>query len=288
MIEDRLLRAVLHVEQHLRDPLTVESLADVACISEYHFHRLFRLWSGESVIEYVRRLRLEHAAYRLRATRRAVQLIAQDVGYESADAFGRAFKERFGESPSDYRRQWAGSGAEPSPIVVRPRLEKHDGGTDPAVTVRRLSGWSLVCLRKNGPYQHVWMAWEELGLWVRDHAPALANAPRMGISHDDPDMVSREKIRYDACYVVPMEEVALKEQVRPPLHWREMPDGDYAITRHQGPYHELSQAFRRLFLAWLPKSGRYPADAPVVERYLNSPREVSEAELKTDLLLPLL
>jgi AraC family transcriptional regulator len=287
MVEERLLRVALHVEQHLREPLSVERLAEVACISEYHFHRLFRLWAGEPVIEYVRRLRLEHAAYRLRATRRSVHVIAVDVGYESADAFGRAFRERFAMSPSDYRRRWAGSDAARVPGSLPVRRDEGADELEIPVTVRAVTRWSLVCLRKTGPYQEVWIAWRELSEWLQEHAPALADTPRIGISHDDPAMVDRDRIRYDACRAVPAAHVAaVKARLRPPFYWREMPAGDYAITRHRGPYHELGQAYRRLFLGWLPKSGRYPADAPVVERYLDSPSEVSEAELRTDLMLP--
>ena len=289
MVEEQLLRVALHVEQHLREPLTVERLAEVACISEYHFHRLFRLWTGEPVIEYVRRLRLEHAAYRLRATRRSVRMIALDVGYESADAFGRAFRERFAVSPSEYRRRWAGSDVASVRASFPVRRDEQAEELVIPVSVQTLTRWSLVCLRRTGPYQQVWLAWRELGEWVHAHAPMLADAPRIGISHDDPAMVDRDRIRYDACHAVPAAHAAsVKALIRPPFYWREMPAGDYAITRHRGPYHELGQAYRRLFLEWLPGSGRYPADAPVVERYLDSPNEVREEELRTDLLLPLL
>src|SRR5512145_2643998 len=85
-VEDRLLRAMLYAERHLRDELSVDRLAREACISEFHFHRMFRYRTGEPVMEFVRRLRLEHAAYRLRATRRRVREIAREVGYSSADA----------------------------------------------------------------------------------------------------------------------------------------------------------------------------------------------------------
>ena len=175
------------------------------------------------------------------------------------------------------------------PISLASRPTKQVDETAVSVNVRTLSRWALVCLRKTGPYEEVWIAWRELGEWMNVHAPMLAGAPRIGISHDDPAMVDRERIRYDPCRAVPLAHAAtVKALLRPPFYWREMPAGDYAITRHRGSYHELGQAYRGLFLSWLPRSGRYPADAPVVERYLDSPGEVSETELRTDLLLPLL
>ena len=299
MIETCLLRAALYVEQHLGEPLTVERLAEEACISMYHFHRLFTLWAGEPVNEYVRRLRLEHGAYRLRATTRPIGALALECGYASADAFGRAFSARFGESPRRYRQRWAGGETADAPSVgpsprasspATPPASRDAGGAASArVVVQSLPAWRLVCVRHRGRYQEVGRAWGALAAWASEHALPLADAPRVGVSHDDPAMVEPAKIRYDACYAIHASRVpAVEPHVRPPVFWRAMPAGDYAIARHHGPYHELGEAYRRLFLEWLPRSGRYPANAPVVERYRNSPREVEEAELSTDLLLPLL
>jgi len=294
MLEQRLLRAALYVERHLGEPLTLERLAAEACISTYHFHRLFRLWLGEPVMEYVRRLRLEHAAYRLRASTRPVQAVARDVGYDSADAFGRAFRERFGESPRAYRARWAASSAAPDETPIAPdagrvhAIEPQLTGAQARMHVTRLDEWHLVGLRHLGPYQEVWRAWGELAEWGAREMPSLLAAPRIGISHDDPEMVAASRIRYDACYAVSAAQApAVRALARPPLHWRTMPAADYAVTIHRGAYHELGIAYRRLFIDWLPRSGRYPADAPVVEWYRNSPREVAPEALRTALLLPL-
>jgi len=292
MLEQRLLRAALYVERHLGEPLTLERLAAEACISTYHFHRLFRLWLGEPVMEYVRRLRLEHAAYRLRASTRPVQAVARDVGYDSADAFGRAFRERFGESPRAYRARWAASSAAPDETPLAPDAGRvhaiEPTGAQARVHVTRLDEWHLVGLRHLGPYQEVWRAWGELAEWGAREMPSLLAAPRIGISHDDPEMVEASRIRYDACYAVSAAQApAVRALARSPLHWRTMPAADYAVTIHRGAYHELGIAYRRLFIDWLPRSGRYPADAPVVEWYRNSPREVAPEALRTALLLPL-
>jgi len=292
MLEQRLLRAALYVERHLGEPLTLERLAAEACVSTYHFHRLFRLWLGEPVMEYVRRLRLEHAAYRLRASTRPVQAVARDVGYDSADAFGRAFRERFGESPRAYRARWAASSAAPDETPLAPDAGRvhaiEPTGAQARVHVTRLDEWHLVGLRHLGPYQEVWRAWGELAEWGARGMPSLLAAPRIGISHDDPEMVEASRIRYDACYAVSAAQApAVRALARSPLHWRAMPAADYAVTIHRGAYHELGIAYRRLFIDWLPRSGRYPADAPVVEWYRNSPREVAPEALRTALLLPL-
>ena len=90
----RILRVLVYLQQHLDEPLPLEDLARVACFSPYHFHRVFRGMVGESVKEHVRRLRLERAAQRLKATGQSVTAIAlDDEGLTSAEAFAQVLNE---------------------------------------------------------------------------------------------------------------------------------------------------------------------------------------------------
>ena len=63
--------------------------------------------------------------------------------------------------------------------------------------------------------------------------------------------------------------------------------GPYAVLRHTGPYAAMKAAYDWLYGDWLPRSGREPADAPVVEHYRNNPRDTPPAALVTDICLPL-
>jgi AraC-like DNA-binding protein/predicted dithiol-disulfide oxidoreductase (DUF899 family) len=99
------ISAVLaYIQTHLDEQLTPHMLADVACFSQHHFHRIFRAVVGESVMDHVRRLRLERAAYQLKATQESVVSISYDSGYVAQAAFTRIFKAHFGLSPSRFRR----------------------------------------------------------------------------------------------------------------------------------------------------------------------------------------
>src|SRR5881628_348072 len=102
--QQRLLRVLLHIQNHLDASLALDELADVAHFSPYHFHRIFRGMIGESVWEHVRRLRLERAAQQLRTRRESVTEIAFDAGYETLESFSRAFRAAFGTPPSTFRR----------------------------------------------------------------------------------------------------------------------------------------------------------------------------------------
>ncbi|MCC6573167.1 MAG: helix-turn-helix domain-containing protein [Planctomycetes bacterium] len=83
---------------------TLSQLAEAACLAPHHFHRVFRQMTGRGVGEHVRSLRLVRAALELRLGAQEVTALALDAGYESLEAFSRAFKREFGCSPSDYRK----------------------------------------------------------------------------------------------------------------------------------------------------------------------------------------
>jgi AraC family transcriptional regulator len=102
--EARMHRVQEHIDRHLDRPLDLEALAAVAHFSPYHFHRLFLAWTGQTLGDYLARRRLEKAAQRLRGQPESTVLsIALGVGYGSAEAFARAFKARFGHSPTQWR-----------------------------------------------------------------------------------------------------------------------------------------------------------------------------------------
>src|SRR6202142_397569 len=101
--QERINRVLVHIQQRLEEPLPLDELAGVAAFSPYHFHRIFRGMVGESVKEHVRRLRLERAAGRLRASADPITDIAFDANYQTHESFTRAFRAMFGDAPSGFR-----------------------------------------------------------------------------------------------------------------------------------------------------------------------------------------
>lgn len=96
--------AMRYICKHINQPLNREMLAEVAGFSVPHFHRVFTTHVGESAVSYVRRLRLERAARKLRMGAVDIMEVALAAGYDSHAAFSRAFKQQFGLSPSEFRQ----------------------------------------------------------------------------------------------------------------------------------------------------------------------------------------
>jgi AraC family transcriptional regulator len=265
--QERILRVLVHIQSRLDEPLELDELARVACFSPFHFHRVFRALAGEGVHEHVRRLRLERAAQRLKLQVQPVTQIAFEAGYESHEAFTRAFHAMFGKSPSEFRE----------PGTYRPP----DYGAPPPIEIKTLPPQAVVFLRHNGPYAQVSATWMRLAMWAGMRGLIGPASRFIGISWDDPEITPAEKVRYDAA-------ITLARPIQPEGEFgvTELAGGDYATLLHKGPYEKLSDTYRQIFGAWLPQSGRELRDVPCFELYLNSPQNARPEELLTLVHVP--
>lgn len=96
--------ALEYVENNLSQPLAYDQIARHACMSSYHFQRVFGLLFGYTLGEYIRNRRLYLAGVALQSTQQRVLDIALDYGYDSAESFCRAFRRFHGFSPSEARK----------------------------------------------------------------------------------------------------------------------------------------------------------------------------------------
>jgi len=100
----RINRVIDYLRENLDRQVKLEELAKVACFSEFHFHRIFRAVSGETLNNFTNRLRLEKAARLLRYSDQSLTDIALDCGFSSSATFSRAFRSGYDTSPSWFRK----------------------------------------------------------------------------------------------------------------------------------------------------------------------------------------
>lgn len=103
---DRFADLAAWIPTHLRTDLSVEALANRACLSVRQFSRAFKERFAMSPAAFVEEARLTEACRRLAARRSSIEAVARSVGYASDDAFRRAFERRFGVSPRHYRSRF--------------------------------------------------------------------------------------------------------------------------------------------------------------------------------------
>lgn len=287
----RLNRVLDHLATHLEAELAVADLAAVAAFSPFHFHRLFRAMTGETAAGLVRRLRLERALRALRRDDAPVTAIALEAGYAAPEAFGRAFHQAFGLTPSEARRAMPPPRYAPplslalrlDPTTLRFTLEPLSGGTQMDVRIETYPARLAACARHVGPYEQVGGTFKRLFAWAGGAGILGPHTIVMGLSYDSPDDVPADALRYDVCVTVPAPIADLPAWIR----LEAVGGGRYAVHSLKGPYSGIRETFRRLFGLWLPHSDEELDDRPCLEIYRNDPTEVPEAELLTDICIPL-
>lgn len=286
---ERLNRALVLLEKRLDEPVSLQELAQEAHFSPYHFHRIFTGMVGESVESYRRRLRMERAALRLVFTQMTVTEIGLDAGYDSSEAFSRAFRKGFGLSPREYRKQERsrrvdpgddGTVAQPRTILFPKPLPK--GGNTMQVEIKTLPKMKVAFVRHIGPYNGCGEAWGKLCSWAGPKGLIRPDTLFLGHCHDDPDVTEPEKIRYDACLTVENGVAAEGE-----IGVQELGGGEYAVAVHKGPYENLKDTYAYMCGVWAPKSGKEIGSMPSIEIYRNDPEKTPPEELLTDVYVPL-
>lgn len=101
---DRVWRALIHARENLRNPLTVDELAEAARLSPRQFSRVFREETGQSPAKAVEMLRLEAARTMLEEGRHPMDIVARDTGFADRDRMRRAFLRVYGQPPASLKR----------------------------------------------------------------------------------------------------------------------------------------------------------------------------------------
>jgi AraC family transcriptional regulator len=270
----RMDRVIAHVFDHLDDELDLARLAEIACLSPYHWYRIYHAMRGETIAVTVRRLRLHRASGWLANTGMPIDEIAARSGLGSVESFTRIFKTAYGMPPAKYRREGSHRRFDPQP--------KNGSDLMQHVEIRTLPPMQAATVPHRGSYMEIGGAFEKLfgALGARN---LLGPGLRMiGIYYDDPASVAETELRSRAAIVA---DSALPAEA--PLESVTIIGGQYAMLRHKGPYADMRGAYDWLYGTWLPRSGREPADAPCIEEYLNNPRDTPPAELLSDICLPL-
>jgi AraC family transcriptional regulator len=100
--QQRLRRVVDYIDAHIEEDLTLDQMANIACISRFHFIRAFKSQMGVTPCQYVSRMRIERAKILLRLSGRSIAEIARTLQFSSQSTFTRAFRSVTGYTPGQY------------------------------------------------------------------------------------------------------------------------------------------------------------------------------------------
>lgn len=268
----RLQPVLLWLASHPDATPDLYRLADLACLSPYHFHRVYRAMMGETVAATAQRMRMHRASVDLLRSTAPTAQVSQRAGYESPAAFTRAFAKTFGLPPGRYREQRSG-------IYD---LSSMETAMNYPVTVQQFPGATLCSLPHNGDYHKIGATFDQLYMLAGSRGLITPDASGFGIYYDDPRQVAEPALRSAAGV-----QIAPSTTLDAPLQPLEIPTLRCAVLEHTGPYSELEKAYDWLFGRWLPESGAEPGDFPMFEHYINDAKTTPAAELRTLIHFPL-
>lgn len=272
--EQRVLRVLQYIHDNPAGDLSLDALAEVGTTSRFHWHRVFVALTGETCAQAVRRIRLSLAAKWLTGSDASVADVAVKVGYPNIQSFTRAFNDRFGVPPAAFRK--AGL---PGPLQQQ---QLRGEFTMFKVELDKVPQRKLGAILHTGAYTGIGQCFEQLAAMAttRNLWPQVRGM--IGVHYDDPNVVAEADLRAHAGLWL-AEDASVPDSLEPIV----LPATNCAVLHYKGPYTAIKVAYDFLYGDWLPKSGAEPADAPPYEIYLNSPNDTDEAELLTDIILPL-
>lgn len=262
-----------YIDDHLDDSLDLETLSKVSGFSKYHFHRIFKAVTGETLHDYVKRVRLDKAGRRIEA-RPDLSLteIAFSLGFGSSASFSREVGSRYGLAPSRIRAR-LGSGASDR---SRPM--------PPFRGIESFESFPVLYLRVDTGYDTRLISAAFLSLY--EYAAARGFAERstrsVGMGHDDPEYTVSDRCRYDACIEIPPSFVPEPDC---PFNRAVILGGRYAVFDFSGRAEDFAGAWDAVFRQWALGSEARLDDRPHFELYLPSDR-YAEGLYEAKLLLP--
>ncbi|MGA7826607.1 MAG: AraC family transcriptional regulator [Geobacteraceae bacterium] len=269
-----------YIERHLDEPLSVELLSRVAHFSKFHFHRQFSQYAGIGVLAYVRLLRLRQASHRLVFRRQErITDIALEAGFESLEAFSRAFRNAFGQSPSQFRKSPAWQ-----PWSERYRLPSRERKENMNVEIIHFTETPVAILaHRDAPHLLNDSVLRFIEWRKQSGLSPVKTSRTFGVAYDDPDSTEPEQFRFDICGEISQPVPENPQGVVSGV----IPGGRCALTRHHGSHDRIVESIYPLYRQWLPESGEELRDFPLFFHYRNLLPDVAEHELVTDIYLPL-
>ncbi|SEL67674.1 transcriptional regulator, AraC family [Pseudoxanthomonas sp. GM95] len=281
--QQRIARVLTRVEQAVDAGEELPDLAKLAALSHfspYHFHRIYRALTGETLGRSLGRLRLARALHLLADEGRSITEVALAAGYGSSQGFARVLRDALDTTPSALREDGKALAAARTRLLQPAAIADHSEAPL-QVSVVSLEPFEVIALRTVGQYDDLDQVYTRLFDWVAQAGFLDRLDGLFGIAGNDLRDTPPAEVVFTSALGVP-------GVVPPaPMQQLKLEGGRYASLRHIGSFLGLEDSTDRLLAQWLPDSGEALRDAPILYAYLDDPEHVPEPLLRTDILVPL-
>ncbi|GFD93933.1 AraC family transcriptional regulator [Alteromonas sp. KUL156] len=292
----RISNAIDFIERNLDKKLVLEEIAEKAYFSPYHFHRLFKAVTKETVNDFITRKRVEKSAsFLLNKKNKTVTEVSEIVGFVTLSSFSRAFKKFYGMSPAEFKKE------SPSKYSKICKTESKNGKIETQfeqyicnintnlkwmqmkakTEVKKMPTLKVAYLTHQGKMDAVENAYYKLMEWAYPKGLMQQENLRMlTVYHDSPKITDEDKIRMSVCLTLNSEvktegEVSVKE----------IPELKCIVSRLEITPSEFQQAWESSFV-WMSEHGFKKADQDPYEIFYNNPNEHPEGKCIVDICIP--
>lgn len=258
-------KAIVYIENHLYEHLTASMVADAVSYSYFHFHRYFQAVMGETIGNYIRGRRLALAAHELVHSDRKVLDIAVSLYFETAESFTRAFKNKYGIAPTEYRKNGIDVLLANHPVASnRQLLSQNYGEWNPEIVMIdeiRIAGYHfLMSIQDNKSVS----MWDSLNQYLAAQSEESQNRCRYSVYElNDSCRQTTFSEMSEATAFIGIE----SDCFMPELEIKKLTGGRYAKFIHKGTVDTLFNTYQYIWGVWYPKCGYEIDDKEDFERY---------------------
>ncbi len=284
--QTRLNEILDHIESHLDNELSVYHLSRIAKFSKYHFHRQFFAQFELNVSAFIKHLRINRATYQLvyRMEMKVID-IALQCGYESPEAFSRAFKQAVGQTPTGFRKipDWGPWHKKHQSIKLLRNTRMLQENKKFRVEIIEFHSVKVAVMKHLGPPETLGHTISRFINWRKENKLPPTKSRTFNLVYDDPGIVDAECYRFDLCASINQDVQENDYGVVDSI----IPSGRCAMIRHIGADDNIDIPVKYLYKDWLEQSGEKLRDFPLFFERVSFFPEVLESKMVTDIYLPL-
>lgn len=279
-----------YIENHLDEEINIRQLSRIASFSEYHFQRIFKQFTSESLYSFIKRLRLEKAIFLLRSNRKlTVQDIALSVGFSNQASFAKALKEKYSMCASQIRKM---NDLEINQMINENRTNGKVLTNDIyynkpiKLTIQSVEPLKVLYTRYTGAYKGnsdlFSKLFTQLDRFANKNNLVSQETKWFVVYHDYGDLTAEGKLRLSVC-------MSIKNDVtnQGEFGCMELAGGKYAIGRFLLGTDEYQSAWNYMISRWLPDSGYLPDDRLCFEYYPPQEKEDDHERRVVEIFIPI-
>lgn len=292
--KNRINRVFEFIDQNLESDLSLNTVSEIAFFSAFHFHRVFKFVTEETLHEYVKRRRIEKSASDLLHKNITATEIAHKYGFSDNSSYSRAFKKYFGVSPTEFKNQ------NPNRFSKIRQLKSKNGQEYPdyekyicvinnlknwikmnaKIEIKEMSKMDLAYVSSIGPH-NLENAYGKLMQWATPKGLINDQTKMITVYHDSFKVTEANKVRMSASILL---DKAVETNGEIGLTTIEA--GKFIVGSFEIGLKEFEKSWTGLFV-WMNENGYKKADREPFEIYYNNYNEHTERKAIVDFCIPI-